>query len=216
MAVLKCTFSIVIVGLTITACSGVAPSPVQPTATIEAAPLPQGELPYSPEFEVQTAMYDSGTVRIILCFNIPTAEEDWVLGRLPGDVYLSDMSQVVPLQSFSLVSLDAQSDPESPRRCDRFEASPPAGFDGEQAVLSVARIAASMPVEVDWDQLLQRIHEAAPSLVIEPMPDQGGPSFAVAQTPPGMTDLEAHNLVVGLVEPVIIGPWVIPIDFDPE
>jgi hypothetical protein len=70
-----------------------------------------------------------------------------------------------------------------------------------------------MPLDVNWDQLLQRIHEVAPSLVIEPMPEQGGPS--VAQTPPGMTDLEAHNLVVGMVEPVIIGPWIMPIDFDP-
>ena len=216
MAVLRCTFSIVMLGLTITSCSVLAPSPVQPAAAIEPAPLPQDELPYSPEFEIQAATYDAGNVSIIVCFNIPTAEGDWILGRLPGDVYLSDTSQVVPLLSFHLVSLDAQSNSDFPRRCDRFDASPSVGFDRVRAVLTVERIAASMPSEVDWDQLLQRVDEAAADLVIEPMPDQEGPSFGVARTPPGMTDLEAHNLVVGLVEPVIIGPWVIPIDFDPE
>ena len=70
----------------------------------------------------------------------------------------------------------------------------------------MGRIAADFPNDVDWEQVLQRLEAAAHGVVIEPMYDAIGPSFNLVETPPGMTALEAHNLVAGMIEPVVIGP----------
>jgi hypothetical protein len=177
--------------------------------------LPDAEVSsFSPTFGVQEAIHSEGSISIILCYDIPSSEKDWILGRLPGDVFLSDGSFQVDLLSFTLVSLDSQPGCISPRRCDRFEAIVPVGFNDTKARLTVKRIAASIPEEVDWYTVTQRVGEVEPNLVFEPMLDQGGPSFAVILTPPGMSDREAHDLILGMVDPVILGPWVIPVEFD--
>jgi hypothetical protein len=40
-----------------------------------------------------------------------------------------------------------------------------------------------------------------------------GGIYALIDTPPGMSDNQAHDIVVGMAEPVVIGPWALPIDF---
>lgn len=202
--------------IAITGCSGaeVEPSfPPQtafPTQTSTAAPS------YSPKLDVREISIAQSDISFTVCFALPPSDKAWVLGRLPGDVFLSDGQQSVVLQSFSLVGFEEKSDSAFNTRCDQFTSSLPANFDRNQATLTVKRIAASMPQQIDWDRVLDRVEALAPGVVIEPMPDQGGPSFAVVEVPSGMTDLEAHNLVVGTIDPVIIGPWTVPIILDPQ
>lgn len=185
-----------------------------PTATLHISPTASAG--FAPELEIRDVNVSETSIGITVCFVLPSADKDWVLGRLPGDVYLSDGRHTVPLQAFSLVAFEEQSDPASTTRCDRFNSDLPPDFHIEQATLTVERVSASMPDEIDWEQVLERVERAEPGVVIEPMQDEPGPSFAVVETPPDMTDLEAHNLVVGVIEPVVIGPWSVPLAIDPQ
>jgi len=201
----------ILLAFVLTACSGSVPKQVQPTAEPEPSPTISEKASYSPDLRVYDVRVESGNLNIEICFKIPSADKDWVLGRLPGDVYISAGNQDIPMQFFNLVSLEPDGNSTFPLRCDKLVFSAPSDFETKESTLTVERIAASMPSDVDWDDLLHRLDEVAPGLEIKPMPDQGGPSFGIVRTPEGMTDIEAHNLVLGLVEPVIIGPWNIPI-----
>jgi hypothetical protein len=208
--------SISLIILLLTACSGSSTPPSYAKSTANTSQEQAGLAKYGdyyPNFSVQSAEFNDGVAKIILCFNIPSQDKDWVLGRLPGDVFLKAGSVEVDLYSFSLVSLDNEIESVFARRCDQFEAGLPEQFYIDNASLRVERISASFPSEVNWTRIMQRITEIAPGLVIEPMAEEGGPSFALIEVPPGMTDLEAHNLVVGSVDPVILGPWTIAVEF---
>lgn len=144
--------------------------------------------------------------KVSVCYELPS-DSDWVLGRLLGDVTLSDGVGAAVMDNFELL---ASSD--SPLgRCDRlffsrFEGFPPGAYS-----LTISRLAASLPTEPDWNALQSALAEAAPGLVIEPLLNESGLSFALIAKPPGVTDAEAHDLVLGLAEPVFLGPWSIPI-----
>lgn len=178
-------------------------------------PTPQSE--YCSSFqllEVREVRIKGETISVTICFSLPSSNPSWILVRLPGDVYLSDGQLVVPLNSFSFVSFEDRSDPACKMRCDEFRTLLPQDFDMDQATLTVKRIAADFPNEIDWDAVLQEIERVAPGLVIEPYRDQPGPGFSVIETPPGMTNQEVVYLVDGLIEPVVIGPWSFPIQLD--
>ncbi|MGH2604977.1 MAG: hypothetical protein ACRDG5_00160 [Anaerolineales bacterium] len=115
---------------------------------------------------------------------------------------------------FSLVSLEPASESAAGRRCDRLAFDLPDGFRATNTTLVVQRLAASLPHDPDWDGLRKMLAEVVPGLVIQPLLGAEGLSFALVQAPDGMTDLEAHNIVVGLAEPVVVGPWTILVDFD--
>lgn len=81
--------------------------------------------------------------------------------------------------------------------------------------LIVDPVTYDVPQAIDWDTVKQRVQVVAPGLEFAPLPDQSGPSVEVIQTPEGMTAEEASNLIVGLVDPVILGPWEIRVQFSP-
>jgi hypothetical protein len=145
--------------------------------------------------------------KVSVCFELPS-EGDWVLGRLLGDVALSDAHGATSMESFELLA----SSEGPPRRCDRLFFSRPGGFPPGEYTLTIARLSASIPAEPDWAALEKALAQAAPGLVIEQLPDQAGLAFGLISTPAGMTDSEAADLVVGLAEPVLIGPWSVPIE----
>jgi hypothetical protein len=145
--------------------------------------------------------------KLSLCYELPS-DADWVLGRLLGDVTLSDAQGSAPMDHFEFL---ATSD-DPPRRCDRLFFSRPGGFPPGVYSLTIARLAASIPAEPDWAALETALADAAPGLLIEPLPGEPGLSFGLAATPSGMTDAEAADLVVGLAEPVLIGPWSVQIE----
>lgn len=197
------------------ACSGDPSTPggqnsLAVTAIDKVMESPSAE--YSPDFEVKSIGYDGTVVQLVVCFDLPSSDKDWVLGRLPGDVSLGDGTNEVVMPSFSFVSLDSGNGSAASRRCDEFVVSTPAQLEVESIFLRVERIAASVPPEVDWDLVRGRLQQTAAGLEIEPMPGEGGPSFGLTHVPPGMSDLEAHNLVVGVIDPVILGPWIVPFE----
>jgi len=175
---------------------------------------PPVTIDYSPDLEIRELIVTETSISFTVCYSLPSSDNSWVLGRLPDDVYISDEIQFVSLQSFSLVGFEEQSDSTTRTRCDRTKANLPTNFQIDQAALTVERIAAAIPEEIDWDNILQQVEMVAPGLEIEPILDQPGPGFAVVNTPTGMTALEAHNLVIGMIEPVFIGPWSLSISID--
>jgi hypothetical protein len=168
--------------------------------------------PYDPNFEILESSMEASEARVVACFDLPS-DMDWVLGRLPGDVRLSDGAQTASMTSFTSFSLWPASAGTPARRCDALLFPLPLQFDSSEDVLTIERIAASLPADPDWDLLFERLRQVAPGIVIEPLEDASGLSFALIDKPPGMSDLEAHNIVVGIAEPVEIGPWEIPIEF---
>lgn len=145
--------------------------------------------------------------KVSVCYELPT-RGDWVLGRLFNDVNLSDDSGSAPLDHLELLALSES----PPKRCDRLFFSRPGGFPIGNYLLTIARLAATIPEHPDWPALQRRIAQAAPGIVIEPLAGQSGLSFALLAKPEGMTDPEAHDIVVGLADRVLIGPWSIPIE----
>ena len=170
------------------------------------------EEPYTPNLEITRDSLVGSQYSITICFDLPSNRNDWIMGRLAGDVYLSDGTHTVPLTNFSLESLDTKSGSTGRTRCDRSETEIPDGFNFGQATLTVERIAATIPNDVDWDPVIESVEEIAPDLVWYPLDDQPGPGFGMEEPPPGMTAMEAHDLILGLIEPVVIGPWSIPVD----
>jgi hypothetical protein len=146
--------------------------------------------------------------KVSVCYELPS-EGDWVLGRLLGDVTLSDGQGSAIMDHFELLALS-----DSPlRRCDRLFFSRPDGFPPGSYTLTVARLAASLLASQDWGEIQHTLDEADTGIVIASLPDDGR-SFALVQRPPEMTDQEASLIVSGLEEPVVIGPWVIPVNFE--
>ena len=92
-----------------------------------------------------------------------------------------------------------------------FPLTPDYQVDG--STLTVQRLAASLPQNPDWIEILRRLEELGTGIVIEPLQGVEGLSFALIEKPDGMEDLEAHNVVVGIADPVVIGPWVLPVEF---
>jgi hypothetical protein len=102
-------------------------------------------------------------------------------------------------------------DTTPPERCDRFLFARPGGFQPGTYVLTVKRVAADTPPDPDWAELQNALDEAGTGIVIAPLPDADGMSFALVSRPPDMTDQEAALIVTGMAEPVVIGPWDIPV-----
>jgi hypothetical protein len=146
--------------------------------------------------------------KVSVCYELPS-EGDWVLGRLLGDVTLSDSQGATPMDSFELLASSA-----SPiRRCDRIFFARHGGFPPGDYSLTVKRLAASLSPNQDWAALQEALDEAHTGIVVAPLPDDGR-SFALMRRPPDMTDQEASIIVSGLQEPVVLGPWVIPISLE--
>jgi len=149
-------------------------------------------------------------VHFSACFRLPS-EADWVLGRLPGDVFLSGPSGEIPLTRFELVGLSPTSDSELTLRCDVLAFSTASVILPGEYTITIERLAASLPQEPHWDELQRSLDEAGTGIVIAPLPGEEGLSFALLQRPAGLTDLEAHDIVVGMAQPVALRPWVVPV-----
>jgi hypothetical protein len=146
-------------------------------------------------------------VKVSVCYQLPS-ESDWILGRLFGDVTLSDDQGKAVLDDLELLALSDS----PPRRCDRLFFSRPGGFPPGDYSLTIVRLAATIPEQPDWAALQTALADVAPGLLIERLPGQAGLAFGLIEKPSGMTDAEAADLVVGLAEPVLIGPWVVPVE----
>ena len=86
------------------------------------------------------------------------------------------------------------------------EGSPPGAY-----TLTIKRLAASLSPDQDWPALQKALEQEG--ILVAPLPDDGR-SFALIRRPPEMSDQEASLVVTGLQEPVVLGPWVIPISLE--
>lgn len=150
----------------------------------------------------------AGEAHIAFCYDLPS-NLDWVPGRLPGDVRLNERASLksFPLSHFDLIEVTPSSGSKRGRRCDNLVFYLGEESWADEYILTVERIAASIPADPDWDQLEQKLVEEQTGIVIERLPDAEGLSFALKEKPTEITDLEAHDIVVGLADPVVIGPW---------
>lgn len=169
---------------------------------------------YDPNLEISEVEVTGNRIELTICFDPPSDRADWMLGRLPDDVYIYANTHTVILSGFTLASPFNKSSSSDQPRCYRSGSSIPDDFRIDQAILTVERIAATIPSKVDWDAVLEQIELVAPGIVIDPILDQPGPGYGLLEYPPYMTALEASYIVVGLFEPVYIGPWSIPIQAD--
>ncbi len=161
------------------------------------------------EVELIATDWRGGTdVWVTVCYEIPTADPSWLIGRLNGDVILSDGSTLIPMGSIDLVGWKLRPDGVPYQRCDRV-GFPMTEEPGEgMYTLTIRRIAADLPDEPDWAELQRRLDAAHTGIRIEPLPDAEGLSFALIERPAAMSDLEAHDVVVGMAGDVVEGPWV--------
>lgn len=167
---------------------------------------------YEPDFSILSARAEAGKAHVSVCFDLPS-DLDWVLGRLPGDVSLVNGTSLVPLSYFELLDLREATTSRLARRCDRLVFDLPGDFELRGASLVVQRLAASLPADPDWTRIRETLAELQTGIVIEPLEDSAGLSFALVRRPSNMTDLQAHDVVLGIAEPVEIGPWIIPVTF---
>jgi len=141
-----------------------------------------------------------------LCYELPT-DSSWLMGRLSGDVILSEGSTIIPMSSIELIGWTIGPDGVPNQRCDRvrfqLSAEPNEGF----YTLTVRRISADLPVETDWAELQSRLDAAGTGIRIEPLSDAEAFSFALISKPERMSDLEAQNVVIGMAGEVVEGPW---------
>jgi hypothetical protein len=145
-------------------------------------------------------------VKLSVCYELPS-EADWVLGRLFGDVTLSDEQGTADLDYSEFLALSDS----PPRRCDRLFFSRPGGFPPGDYSLMIKRLAASISPIQDWPALQRALGEVG--IVVATLPDDGR-SFALISRPPDMTDQEASLVVSGMQEPVVIGPWTVPVSLE--
>lgn len=171
---------------------------------------------YDPNLDIRAFAVVGNRVTLTICFDLPSDRYDWTMGRLYGDVYLDDGTKTAILSGFTLDKMSKNPISNIKVRCDRSNIELPPGFQVEEAVLTVERIAASIPNNIDWDAELLKLERYAPGIVIEPDRNHPGPGYGLIKYPPGMTAQEASYIVDGLFEPVYIGPWSIPIQVDPE
>jgi hypothetical protein len=171
---------------------------------------------YDPNLEISKVEVTGNRIDLTICFDPPSDRADWMMGRLPDDLYLYDGTHTVILHGFTLASPYNKSGSSAQPRCYRTGSSIPYDFRIDQATLTVERIAATIGNKVDWDAVLEQIELVAPGIVIDPDLDQPGPGYGLLEYPPYMTAQEASHIVDGLFEPVYIGPWSIPIQADSE
>jgi hypothetical protein len=167
---------------------------------------------FKPNISILSARAEAGKAYVSACFDLPS-DLDWVLGRLPGDVSIASGAEIIPLSYFELLDLKEPTSSQLARRCDRLVFDLPDGFELRGAMLVVQRLAASLPADPDWTQIQGTLADMQAGIIIEPLEDTAGLSFALIEKPSNMTDLQAHNVVVGIAEPVEIGPWILPIEF---
>jgi hypothetical protein len=150
----------------------------------------------------------SGEAHIAFCYDLPS-DLDWVPGRLPNDVRLNERGGLrsFSLSHFDLIEVTQSSGSKRARRCDNLVFYLGEESWADEYILTVERIAASIPADPDWDQLEQKLVEEHTGIVIERLPGAEGLSFSLKEKPAEMTDLEAHDIVVGMADPVVIGPW---------
>jgi hypothetical protein len=119
------------------------------------------------------------------------------------------------MSSFELVGWRVGENGEATQRCDRIHFQMLSIRPQQEYTLTIQRIAADLPQDPDWDELQRRLDAAGTGILIEPLEDADGFSFALLERPDSMTDLEAHNVVVGMAGEVIEGPWQLPVQFHP-
>ena len=179
------------------------------------APPTPNDVKASRDAEVQfiAADWRGGTEAwVTVCFDHP-ASSSWLLGRLSGDVALSDGADSVAMRSFELVGWRVGENGELDQRCDRIQFVMSSIQPQREYTLTIQRIAADLPEDPDWEELQRRLDAAGTGIQIEPLEDAGGFSFALLERPDSMTDLEAHNVVVGMAGDVIEGPWQFKVRF---
>jgi len=180
----------------------------------EASPTPN-DVNASRDAEVQLIAADwrGGTEAwVTVCFDHPTSSA-WLLGRLSGDVALSDRADSVAMSSFELVGWRVGKNGEFDQRCDRIQFVMPSIQPQQEYTLTIQRIAADLPEDPDWEELQRRLDAVGTGIQIEPLEDAGGFSFALLERPDSMTDLEAHNVVIGMAGAVMEGPWQLKVRF---
>lgn len=167
------------------------------------------------EVQFIAADWNGGTEAwVTVCFDHP-AGPAWLLGRLREDVALSDGAQTIPMSSFELVGWRVDENGEVDQRCDRIRFVMPSIQPQQEYTLTIRKIAADLPQNPDWEELQRRLDAAGTGVRIEPLEDADGFSFALLERPDSMTDLEAHNVVVGMAGEVIEGPWQFKVRFHP-
>ena len=176
------------------ACSPGLPSHTAPSGEVLHLEIRSARAPGADEAEVTA------------CFQLPS-EADWLLGRLLGDVRLSDGRSSTISDRIELAQLDTDQSP--PVRCDRLYFTRPGGFPAGQYTLTIERLAASIPQSPDWAALQSALDESGTGIIVAPLPDGEGPSFDLVHRPPEISDQEASLIVTGFFEPVVIGPWEI-------
>lgn len=149
---------------------------------------------------------------VTVCYEIPT-DADWLPGRLPEHVTLSSGSASVPMSSLELVGWRVATDGGLTQRCDRIQFRLLEVSTRAEYTLTIHQIAASLPDDPDWAELQQRLDASSTGIRIEPLTDAEGLSFALVEKPETMSDLEAHNLVVGMAGDVVKGPWAFTFSF---
>ena len=149
---------------------------------------------------------------VTVCYEIPT-DTYWLPGRLPEDVTLSSGSASVPMSSLELVGWRVATDGGLTQRCDRIQFRLPEFSASSEYTLTIHQIAADLPDDPDWAELQQRLDASSTGIRIEPLPDAEGFSFALVEKPETMSDLEAHNVVVGMAGDVVKGPWAFTFSF---
>jgi len=149
---------------------------------------------------------------VTVCYETPT-DADWLPGRLPEDVTLSSSSVSVPISSLELVGWRVATEDGLTQRCDRIQFRLPEVSTQFEYTLTIHKIAASLPDDPDWAELQRRLDASSTGIRIEPLPDAEGLSFALVEKPETMSDLEAHNVVVGMAGDVVNGPWAFTFSF---
>ncbi len=181
------------------------------SATQEAQQPTQSEVPTGNFLNMtieSSERTDSGEANIAFCYDLPS-DLDWVPGRLPNDVRLNERGRLesFPMSHFDLIRDMPSSGSDLARRCDNLVFYLGQESWADEYILTIERIAASIPSNPDWDELKQKLAEQQTGIVIERLPGAEGLSFALKEKPAEMTDLEAHDIVVGMADPVVVGPW---------
>jgi hypothetical protein len=167
---------------------------------------------FDPDMSLMSARAELGMATVSVCYDLPS-DLDWVLGRLPGDVSIVSGADTVWVTHFELLDLREATNSQLARRCDRLFIDLPEGFELQGATFVVQRLAASLPSDPDWEQIQRSLDDMQSGIVIEPLQGADGLSFSLIARPSDMTDLQAHNVVDGIAEPVEIGPWELPVEF---
>ena len=165
------------------------------------------------EVQLIAADWRGGTETwVTVCFDHPTSSA-WLLGRLNEDVTLSDGDHTVPMTSFELIGWRVGESGELDQRCDQIRFVMPSIQPQQEYTLTIQKIAADLPEDPNWEELQQRLDAAGTGIRIESLEDADGFSFALLERPDSMTDLEAHNVVVGMAGDVMEGPWQFKVRF---